>query len=67
MSNINYLIEHIVSSIQNVYIHTADKVLKKVPKCKANSKVERLRIQLQLTTNNCLLKNVNFLIKTTND
>ena len=37
----NYLIEDKVSSIQNVYIHTADKVLKKVSKCKTNNKVHK--------------------------
>ena len=39
--NINSLIEDIVSSDQNVYIHTTDKVLKKVRKCKTNKKVHK--------------------------
>ena len=39
--NINFLIENIVSSVQNVCILTADKVLKKVRKCKTNNKVHK--------------------------
>ena len=34
-----YLIEDKVLSVQSVYMHTADNVLKKVRKCKANNKV----------------------------
>ena len=40
-SNINSLTEDIVSSVQNAYIHTVDKVLEKVRKCKASKKVHK--------------------------
>ena len=39
-SNINSFIEDTVSSVQNVYIHIVDKVLKKVCKYKTNNKIQ---------------------------
>ena len=50
---INSLIEDIASSVQNVYIHTADKVLKKVHKCKMNNKVHKNK---QWLNKECLIK-----------
>ena len=41
MSNINSLNEDIVLSAQNVYMCTADKILKKVCKCNTNNKVHK--------------------------
>ena len=38
----NSLIEDIVSSVQNLDMHTADKVLPKVRKCKSNYKVHKV-------------------------
>ena len=52
-SNINSLIEHIASSVQNVHIHTADDVLKKVHKCKMNNKVHKNK---QWFNKECLTK-----------
>ena len=51
-SNINSLIEDIVSSVQKVYIHTADKILKKVRECKTN-KVHKNK---QWFNKDCLIK-----------
>ena len=63
-SNINSLIEDIVSSVQNVYIYTADKILKKVRKCKTNKVYENK----QWYNKECLiqLKELRFITKTLN-
>ena len=43
-----------VSLVQNVYIDSADKVLKKVRKCKTNSKVDKHK--QWFTNKECLIK-----------
>ena len=50
----NSLIKDMVSLVQNVYIDSADKVLKKVRKCKTNSKVDKHK--QWFTNKECLIK-----------
>ena len=52
-SNINSLIENIGSSVQKVYTHTADKVLKKVHECKTINNVHKNK---QWFNKECLIK-----------
>lgn len=53
MNNINSLTEDIVSSVENLYTDTLDKLLKKVRKGKINSTVHKNK---QFSKKECLTK-----------